>query len=143
MPLLEEIELKRIVMVKAVVTRQFKDNLIAEIKRGLRNVEGELQSIAQQFMAMIEQARMDGADEGVLAGMRSRLDEEMGKRNAAKADMERKVFEAQRLELGSEFTQGPLEGPVTVRLGENLYQRIGGVEILVEDGEIREIREAD
>ena len=51
-----------------------------------------------------------------------------------------KIEEAKKLIIGSEFVQGPLEGPVTVAIGDNLYKKVGGAEIIVKDGIIQEIR---
>ena len=68
------------------------------------------------------------------------LDEEKGRMAAAKADLNNKIEEAKKLKIGSEFVQGPLEGPVNVKVGDNLYKKIGAVEIIVKDGVIKDIR---
>ena len=51
-----------------------------------------------------------------------------------------KIEEAKKLQLGTEFVQGPLEGPVNLHVGDNLYKKVGGAEIIVKDGIIQEIR---
>ena len=42
--------------------------------------------------------------------------------------------------VGSVVTQFTVENPVEVRIGENIFQRLEGGEILVKDGVIQEIR---
>ena len=54
-----------------------------------------------------------------------------------------RIDEAKKLVLNTEFIQGPLEGPVTVKSGDNLYKKIGAAEILVKDGVVQEIRNAE
>jgi hypothetical protein len=44
------------------------------------------------------------------------------------------------LPIGSVITQFTVENPVEVRVGENIFQRLEGGEILVKDGVIQEIR---
>ena len=62
------------------------------------------------------------------------------RQTAAKSDLMMKIEEAKRLQIGTEFVQGPLEGPVHVSIGDNLYKKVGGAEIIVKDGIIQEIR---
>jgi hypothetical protein len=78
-----------------------------------------------------------------MSAFKHQLDEEKGRQAAAKADLQAKIEEAKKLVLNTEFVQGPLEGPVTVKMGDNLYKKIGAAEILVKDGVVQEIRNAD
>ena len=43
------------------------------------------------------------------------------------------------LELKSLYSQGPVEGFVTVNVGDNLYEKLGGIELVVEDGVVKKI----
>jgi hypothetical protein len=51
-------------------------------------------------------------------------------------DLEAKKAEVSKLELGSVYVQGALEGTVEVKVGDNLFQKIGSTSILVQDGVI-------
>ncbi|NBV41533.1 hypothetical protein EBR96_02025 [bacterium] len=44
-----------------------------------------------------------------------------------------------QLELNSLFTQGTVDGFVSVSEGDNLYEKLGGMEILVQDGVVQKI----
>ena len=46
----------------------------------------------------------------------------------------------ENLQLDTEYSQGPVDGFVTVSTGDNLYEKLGGIEILVKDGIIVKIR---
>ncbi|MFA6170153.1 MAG: YlqD family protein [Candidatus Margulisiibacteriota bacterium] len=137
----EGIELKRVVMVKAIVTEAFKQNLIKELERAIANLEGQLGQMEGQSKAYLEDLKKKGLMQKA-AAFKHQLDEERNRQSASKADLMMKIEEAKRLQVGSEFVQGPLEGPVNVGVGDNLYKKVGGAEIIVKDGVVQEIRGA-
>ena len=75
-----------------------------------------------------------------MVNFKKQYQDEQNRMGASKADLQRKIQEARNLVVGTEFVQGPLEGPVTVTIGDNLYKKVGGAEIIVKDGVIQEIR---
>lgn len=133
------IELKRVVMVKAIVTEAFKQNLIKELERAIGNIDGQMGQMETQSKNYLEDLKKKGLMQKA-AAFKHQLDEEKSRQAAAKADLMMKIEEAKRLQIGSEFVQGPLEGPVDVAVGDNLYKKVGGAEIIVKDGVIQEIR---
>jgi hypothetical protein len=133
------IELKRVVMVKAIVTEAFKQNLIKELERAIGNIDGQMNQMEMQSKNYLEDLKKKGLMQKA-AAFKHQLDEEKSRQAAAKADLMMKIEEAKRLQIGSEFVQGPLEGPVNVAIGDNLYKKVGGAEIIVKDGIIQEIR---
>ncbi|MCU0640864.1 MAG: YlqD family protein [Candidatus Margulisbacteria bacterium] len=133
------LELKRIVMVKAIVTEAFKDNLIKELERAVGNIDGQVNQMEAQSKNYLEDLKKKGLMQKA-AAFKHQFDEERGRQAAAKSDLLMKIEEAKRLQIGSEFVQGPLEGPVDVSVGDNLYKKVGGAEIIVKDGIIQEIR---
>jgi len=136
------IELKRVVMVKAIVTESFKDNLTKELERAIKNLDSQAQQMDFQAKTYMEDLKKKGMISQMTA-FKHQLDEEKGRQAAAKADLMSKVEEAKKLVLNTEFIQGPLEGPITVKAGDNLYKKIGAAEILVKDGVIQDIRNAE
>jgi hypothetical protein len=136
------IELKRVVMVKAVVTQAFKDNLMKELDRAIKNLDTQGQQMDFQAKTYMEDLKKKGMISQMTA-FKHQLEEEKGRQAAAKADLQAKIEEAKKLVLNTEFIQGPLEGPVTVKMGDNLYKKIGAAEILVKDGVVLEIRNAE
>lgn len=138
----EEIELKRVVMVKAIVTEAFKDNLVKELERAVKNLETQENQMEMQSTNYMEELKKKGLMQKA-AAFKHQLEDERSRQAAAKSDLTMKIEEAKRLVLNTEFVQGPLEGPVKVGLGDNLYKKVGGAEIVVKDGIIQEIRGAD
>jgi hypothetical protein len=135
----KNLELKRIVMVKAIVTEAFKENLIKELERAVANIDGQVNQMEAQSKNYLEDLKKKGLMQKA-AAFKHQFDEERGRQAAAKSDLMMKIEEAKRLQIGSEFVQGPLEGPVVVTVGDNLYKKVGGAELIVKDGIIQEIR---
>jgi len=138
----KSVQLKRIVMVKAIVTDAFKNNLIKELERAVGNIDSQstqMETQARAYMADLKQKNLNEQ----LAAFKRQLAEERARQSTAKADLLRKIEEAKRLVIGSEFVQGPLEGPVDVSVGDNLYKKVGAAEIIVKDGIIQELRGLD
>ncbi|PIS30225.1 hypothetical protein COT42_03350 [Candidatus Saganbacteria bacterium CG08_land_8_20_14_0_20_45_16] len=133
------VELKRVVMVKAIVTEAFKVNLVKELERAIGNIENQSSQITERGKAYLEELKKKGLMQKA-AAFKHQVEEERNKQAAAKSDLLMKIEEAKKLELGSEFVQGPLEGPVNVEIGDNLYRKVGGAEIIVKDGIVQEIR---
>ena len=138
----KKIELKRIVMVKAVVTEAFKDNLVRELERTVANMDMQLSQMENQSKDYMDDLKKKGMLQQVTQ-FKNQLANEKARMQAQKQDLLNKIQEARGLVLGSEFVQGPLEGPVDVAVGDNLYKKVGAAEILVKDGVITEIRNTD
>jgi hypothetical protein len=137
-----EIELKRVVMVKAIVTEAFKNNLMQELERAIKNLDAQATQMEFQSKTYLEDLKKKGMV-SQMTSFKHQLDEEKGRQAAAKADLQSKIEEAKKLVINTEFVQGPLEGPVKVKSGDNLYKKIGAAEIIVKDGVIQEIRNAE
>ena len=138
---INEIELKRVVMVKAVVTESFKQNLIKELERAIANIDNQLGQMDERSRSYLDNLKKKGLMQKA-AAFKHQWDDEKARQSAAKSDLLMKIEEAKNLQLNTEFVQGPLEGPVNVAIGDNLYKKVGGAEIVVKDGVIQEIREA-
>jgi uncharacterized protein YydD (DUF2326 family) len=133
------IELKRVVMVKAIVTESFKQNLVKELERAVSNLENQAAQMTNRSKSYLEGLKKKGLMQKA-AAFKHQMEEERARQAAAKSDLTMKIEDAKNLQPGSEFVQGPLEGPVDVAVGDNLYKKVGGAEIIVKDGIIQEIR---
>ena len=134
---MDSMTLKCPVTIKAKVTEELKQRLIAETEEALQGVELELQQIefhAKRLLA--EQAKQDA--QGLVA-LRQQIEAEKQKRLEFKNEMLAKLKATQELELGSEIVRGQLERVVDVKVGDDLNQ-IMGSEILLEDGKVLAFR---
>jgi len=56
------------------------------------------------------------------------------------SDLQKRIIDAKNLPLDSEFVQGTIDGFVGIKVGDNLYQKLGALEIIVKDGVIQDIK---
>ena len=111
-------------------------------ERAVKNIDDQLSQMDVQSRGYIENLRKKGAVQQ-LNDFKKQLQQERARQTAAKSDLLMKIEQAKKLVIGTEFVQGPLEGPVEVKIGDNLYKKVGGAEIIVKDGVVQEIRGAD
>jgi hypothetical protein len=144
--MVEAIQLMRQVAVKAIVTENFKNQVGSEISRNLQQIDAELQQLefkAKRAVADIEKRSIQplSADtKAQIDSIRQQVETEKVRLMQLKEEMTGQNQALAELPLGSVVTQFTVENPVEVRLGENIFQRLEGGEILVKDGVIQEIR---
>lgn len=130
---MEEMTVRVPVAIKSKVTEGLKAKLIADLQQRLDLVEQDLQQIEFQAKRLLsEQAKIDAQG---LIQLRQQIEEEKQKRLNFKADVAAKLKDAEKLELGSEISQGTMEQTITVKFGDDLDALMGS-EILLEDGKI-------
>lgn len=135
---MEEMTVRVPVAIKSKVTEGLKAKLIANLQQRLDLVDQDLQQIEFQAKRLLsEQAKIDAQG---LIQLRQQIEEEKQKRLNFKADVAAKLKDAEKLELGSEISQGTMEQTITVKVGDDLDALMGS-EILLEDGKIVAFRQ--
>lgn len=122
------VSLKRQVLVKAVVTEQFKEYLNFELTETVSMYTKQIQQIDKQLESMSGETPMFIQLTAEKEQYQAYIANEGNQRNFVAG-----------LELGSLYSQGPVEGFVSVSVGDNLYEKIGGVEVVVENGIVKSI----
>jgi YlqD protein len=131
--------LKREILLKAVVTEALKEELIQSVQDAIQRVEesqDELDRQSRRLMLELQRTDLNRA-----MAFRQQLDVEKRKQEDVKAALQEQLTEYQQLKLGEEFTRGTLEGQVDVKVGDNIAEKLGMAEILIEDNVIKEIRD--
>lgn len=144
--MVETIQLMRQVQVKAIVTENFKGQVAAEINRNLQQIDAELQQLefkGKRAISDIEKRSPQPMPPEVKAQVetiRQQVEAEKLRLMQLKEEMTAQSNALNELPIGSVVTQFTVENQVDVRVGENIFQRLEGGEILVKDGIIQEIR---
>lgn len=142
----ESISLIRQIAVRAIVTENFKTQVASEISRNLQQIDAELQQLefkGKRAIADIEKKTggLATADTRMqIETVRGQVEQEKMRLLQLKEEMQSQSQALTELPIGSVVTQFTVENPVEVRVGENIFQRLEGGEILVKDGIIQEIR---
>lgn len=142
--MVDSIPLIRQIAVRAIVTENFKVQVGAEIQRNIEQVDAELQQLefkVKRAMVEIEKRADETTDVSAqIESIRSQAEAEKARLSQMKDEMQSQHQALQELPVGSVITQFTVENPVEVHVGENIFQRLEGGEILVKDGIIQEIR---
>lgn len=144
--MVESIQLMRQVAVKAIVTENFKTQVANEIDRNLQQIDAELQQLefkGKRAIADIEKRSITPPPPEVKAQIetiRQQVESEKIRLAQLREEMNAQKQALAELPIGSVVTQFTVENPIEVRVGENIFQRLEGGEILVKDGVIQEIR---
>lgn len=144
--MVEAIQLMRQIAVKAIVTENFKTQVANEIKRNLQQIDAELQQLefkGKRAIADLEKRSAPQVPPEVrvqIETIRGQVEAEKLRLMQLKEEMQAQNQALTELPIGSVVTQFTVENPVEVRIGENIFQRLEGGEILIKDGVVQEIR---
>jgi hypothetical protein len=145
-PMAESISLIRQIAVRAIVTENFKNQVASEILRNIQQIDAELQQL--EFKGKRAISDIEKKSGGIVSAdaraqietIRGQVEQEKMRLLQLKEEMQGQNQALAELPVGSVVTQFTVENPVEVRIGENIFQRLEGGEILVKDGIIQEIR---
>jgi len=129
------VTLKRSVTIKVIVTEKFKQYMLFEIEEAKKNAEARLVQIDQQLDQIAKLAESESGKQLIA----QKVDSEKIQLKATLVDLEGREKAVHALALDSHFVQGNIDGFVSVAEGDNLYEKLGGMEILAKDGVIQKI----
>ncbi|GAW92825.1 YlqD family protein [Calderihabitans maritimus] len=128
------------ITIKAKVTLHLKEKLIRDIRAALQKLEAELQRLEFTGKRLIAEWEKQKPDQVVV--IKRQLEGEKQKRMEARNQLLQKLKEVQEMEIGQEIKQGTVNRLVEVQIGD-YWEKISGVEIVLEDNKIIDIRYPD
>jgi len=137
-----KITLQRTITIKVIVTEEFKNYLISELERAINNLDTQLNSMESQGKKLIDTLKKQGEKtKKQVSAIAQQINLDKQQESLAKEDLTKKINEAKGLKIGAEFVQGTVNGFIDVGKGDNLYKLLGGMEIIIKDGVVQEIKE--
>lgn len=137
-------QLQKTVTIKVIVTEDFKKYLQAELQNAIKKMDLQMQRMEEQGKKLVANLKKQGEEKTKkqISAIVQQLNMDKQQQSIARADLEKKIEEANNLKVDSEFVQGTVNGFVDVKEGDNLYQKIGKSELIIKDGIIQKIVEA-
>lgn len=136
---MDSVTVRRNVILRSVVTEQLRNELGQELQNAADEIDQRLQTIDQQTRAYITD--LQRADLQQAMAVRKRIEaEKRTQEDQRDALLERKAMVTE-LEDGVEVVRGTLESYVELKIGDNLSEALGGVEIVTKDDQVIEIRQ--
>lgn len=128
---------KRPVILKNIVTKEFKDRLIEELGQALDQIDRWFEQEEFQSRRLISEAEKQGNSDVV----RKELNIERDRQGQIRLDLKRKLHEIIQLDIGSVFTSGTYDAPVKIEVGDNIRSKLAQAEIIVKDGIVVQVIE--
>lgn len=143
MDLSSDLLLKRAINIKVIVTERWKEEVQKQLQNQINRFDSQLQQLDGQGQQAITQLQQSGQAENVVqqqvANVQNQVNTKKNEILQKKNQGLQQLDQVQKLEMGQEVGQGQLESFFTVKQGDNLVQKMQ-VEILLEDGVIKEVR---
>ena len=128
---------KRPVILKNIVTKEFKDRLIDELGQALDQIDRWFEQEEFQSRRLISEAEKQGNSDVV----RKELNIDRDRQGQIRLDLKRKLDEIIQLDIGSVFTSGTYDAPVKIEVGDNIRSKLAQAEIIVKDGVVVQVIE--
>ena len=137
---MSSVTVKRSIGVQVIVTESFKAELKAELDEAAETAQRRMDQMEMQSRRVLADLQRTDLTQAMSA--RRQIEAEVRRHQALKQDIVRQLEETEKLELGSEYPRGTLEGVVDLAEGDDLIKKLSGSQIVIKDGVIVEVREA-
>lgn len=137
----QTVTIKRDVVLRAVVTDGLKQELDAEFGDAIDQIDQRLTQLdlgARQYVTELQKTDIQQA-----MAVRQQIEAEKRRYRQAKDQLIQQQRRVAELEDGKEIVRGTVEGQAQISVGDNMETVLRGVEIIVKDHEVIEIRETE
>jgi hypothetical protein len=121
---------KRPVILKNIVTTEFKEQLINELTQALNQIDRWFEQEEFQSRRLIAEAERQGNSDQV----RKELNLERDRQGQVRLNLKRKLDEVDQLDIDSVFISGTYDAPVKIEVGDDIRSKLSQAEIIVKDG---------
>lgn len=118
---MDTIEIRRPILIKVIITENFKKQMISESKEAVENIEKNLEAL---------KSAPDSAD-------KERQTEELAR---LKTNFLQKIKDFEGVEIGAELPFRNVEGSAHLKVGDNILEKITSTEVIIKDWIIQEIK---
>ncbi len=137
--------LKRVVNIKAVVTPLWKEEAQKQLQGQLNQIDGRLQQLEMQNQRILSEMQKQGTNPSEAAAspqissVQNKLNQDKSQLLQQKNQLLQQLQQVQTLELEKEVSQGQIDSFFQVSVGDHMIKKMQ-VEILLRDGVVEDIR---
>jgi len=136
---LATITLNRKVLIKVIVSQEFKDSFIKQLEVLISEIKTNIEKLkSEESKLLLNVGSSFSAQE--LGNIRARISKERESQETAKKEIENKINEVKNLEIGTLYPYASIDGTVDIKEGDNLWEKLNGSEITVRDGIVISIK---
>lgn len=137
---MSSITVKRSIGVRVIVSEEFKAELKSELQEAATETQRRIDQMEIHSRRLLADLQRSDLSQAMQA--RKQIEAERQRHDALRQDIQRQLQEVDKLEIGSEYPRGTVEGVVELHQGDDLVQKLSGSQIVVKDGIIVELRES-
>ncbi len=130
---------KRPVVIKNVVTENFKRQMIEELGNAIKQIEIRLEQMEFRGRRMMSDLRKK--DQRRVSGLQEELNQEREKQGQLKEELEYKLTEIEKLQINDVFVSGVYDSPVKIEVGDKIMEKLSQAEIIIKDGVVIQVAE--
>jgi len=138
---MSSVNVKRNIVLRSVVTQSLRDELSEQLQNAAEELQRQMQQIDTQTRAYVTDLQRTNLQQAM--AVRKQIEAEKSRLQEQHDALLERRAQVQELEDGSEIVRGTLESFVDLKVGDNLSEVLGGLEILSKDDEVIEIRQRD
>jgi F0F1-type ATP synthase membrane subunit b/b' len=134
------ITVRRSIGVRVIVTEEFKEEAKQELQQAAQEAQRRIEQMDVQSRRVLADLQRTDINQAMQA--RRQLEAERQRHDTVRQDIQRQLEEMEKLEIGSEYPRGTIEGVVDINEGDDLVKKLSGSEIVIKDNVVVEVREA-
>ncbi|MGI5819261.1 MAG: YlqD family protein [Armatimonadota bacterium] len=137
----DSVTIKRDVVLRAIVTERLKEQLDDEFSEAIEQIDERITQLdvgARQYVTELQRSDIQQA-----MALRQQIEAEKRRFRQAKDQLIQRQRHVQELEEGTEIIRGTIESHAELTVGDNIQTVLRGIEVVVRDDEVIEIRETE
>lgn len=135
---MDYIDIKRPVLIKVIMTPEFRTQLMSEADETLAKLDENLKMVEAEGKKQLEKLVADDPD--AAKTLKSQLTFEKERVAQMKNELSLRMTQLKSSEDGEEFPFRVFEGSVQVKVGDNIMDKVSKTEIIIKDWKVVEIR---
>lgn len=135
---MDYIDIKRPVLIKVIMTPEFRTQLMNEADETLAKLDENLKMVEAEGKKQLEKLVADDPD--AAKTLKSQLTFEKERVAQMKNELSLRMTQLKSSEDGEEFPFRVFEGSVQVKVGDNIMDKVSKTEIIIKDWKVVEIR---
>ncbi len=119
---MDSIDVKRPIMLKVIMTPDFRKQLIDEAKETIKRIDENLKAIEESGVKQI--AEIQEKDPDRAHKMKVQMEQDRDRLFQMKAELDWKIKEVENVDDGAELPFRVFEGSVTIKIGDDLLEKM-------------------
>ncbi len=137
---MQKIILRRPVSVVAVMTENFRDQMIKEAENTLKRIEEDLRQIETESVKYIASVSLQNPQQA--SSLTQQMNEEKQRLKTTQTQLDKKIMELENIKNGTEVPFQTFDSFIEVGVGDNLYNKLNKTVVVIKDWVVTDIRES-